>query len=407
MKVLLVHNSYQQRGGEDVVFDQECDLLRRAGEQVVEYRRNNAELNELSAVGRMLAAQQTVWSRQVRRDFHRLLTRERPDVVHVHNTFLRISPSVYWACTEAGVPVVQTLHNYRLLCPGANLFREGRPCRECQHDGLWRGMLHGCYRKSRVATGTVAVMLALHRRWKTWTDQIDCHIALSEFSRREFQAAGMPDRKLVVKPNFVYPDPGVQSAQADYVVAMGRLSEEKGLTTLLKAWKGLGNAVPLLLIGDGPQRQYLQAQAEKDGISSVKFLGRLPRHEAMALLQRARFLVFPSECYENFPGAIVEAYACGVPVIASSLGAMEEMVRHGETGLLFSAGDSEGLREAAEWAWSHAAAMASMGRVARSEYERSYTAERNYTLLMNIYDRAIASKHGGSAALAPPAACGL
>ncbi len=229
MNILFVHNYYQQRGGEDVVFELERDLLRRNGHHVAEYCRNNSELKQLNVLGKIAAVKTTVWAGDSHRDLSSLLKREQYDVVHVHNTFVQISPSIYWACREANVPVVQTLHNYRLFCPSANLARDSHVCRECIENGVWRGVWHGCYRGSRPATAGVALMLLVHRYCGTWMNCVDRYIALSQFSREQFVAAGLPAEKIRIKPNFVDPDPGCRTKALDYAVYIGRLSEEKGV----------------------------------------------------------------------------------------------------------------------------------------------------------------------------------
>ena len=393
MKLLLVHNYYQHRGGEDVVFELERDLLRREGHDVVEYCRSNQELYQVRWLGKIAAAKTTVWACDSHRDLCSMLKREKYDLVHVHNTFVQISPSVYWACYKAGIPVVQTLHNYRLFCPSANFLRDSHVCRECVEHGVWRGVRHACFHNSRAATATVALMLLAHRWSDTWTTCVNRYIALSNFARDQFIAAGLPATKVVTKPNFVDPDPGCRVETRDFAVYLGRLSQEKGLSTLLSALKLLSGRLPLLIIGDGPLRAALQAQADRAGLSAVEFRGQLGRPEALALLKNARFLVLPSECYETFGLTIAEAYACGVPVIASSLGALGEIVEPGHTGLSFRPGDVSDLAQKLSWAWEHPDAMAAMGQAARVRYETRYTASRNYEMLMNIYEAAIAERN--------------
>jgi glycosyltransferase involved in cell wall biosynthesis len=374
------------------VFEQERDLLRRAGDEVVDYCRTNEEVVGSPLLERIAAVPTTIWSQQSCTTFSALLARERPDVVHVHNTFFRISPSIYWACERAGVPVVQTLHNYRLLCPTGMFLRDSQPCHACLDHGLWQGVRHGCYRDSRAATAVVALMLAAHRYCKTWTNHVDRYIALSNFSRSKFLEGGLPAEKVLVKPNFVYPDPGVATGGGEYAVCVGRLSSEKGSPSLLSAWKLLANPLPLLIVGDGPLRPQLEQQAAVDGLASIKFRGRLERQQALDIIKRARFLVFPSQCYENFPGAIAEAFACGVPVLASALGAMQELVDDGITGLLVRPADPVDLSEKVAWAWSHPTAIKEMGRAARLKYENQYTADRNYVRLRGIYQQALAAR---------------
>ena len=380
MKILLVHNSYQQPGGEEVVFEQERELLERAGHQLFFYRHSNHETANYSRLKHIQLIKDIVWKEQTKLEVARLLRQHKPELVHVHNTFMMISPSIYDACQDASVPVVQTLHNYRLLCPAAAFFRNGHTCEECLDHSLWRGVRHGCYRDSRAATATVALMLAVSRLRRTWVDKITRYITLTNFARQKFILGGFPAGRVDIKPNFVYPDPGTNRGTGKHAVFVGRLSQEKGVPTLLEAWQRLRPAPPLEVIGDGPLRAGLETQTKERGLSSVTFRGHVVRNQTLALLKKAAFLVLPSDCYENFP--------CGVPVICSRLGAMEEIVADGRTGLHSTSGDPEDLAHKIDWAMSHPRQMAEMGREARREYETKYTAERNYSLLMEIYQRA-------------------
>ena len=389
MKILVVHNRYQQVGGEDAMVRGERALLIAGGNVVVEYFKDNDEIRHYGPLSKVMLAARTVWAWDSYREIKALLARERPDLAHFHNTFPLISPAAYYACRAAGVPVVQTLHNYRLLCPAAMFFRDGQVCEECIKHSLWRGVLHGCYRNSRAGTSTVALMLAVHRWLGTWMRLVDCYIALSQFSRQKFIEGGIPAEKIALKPNFVHLDPGAREGRGEYALFVGRLSEEKGAQTLLAAWQRLQARIPLRIAGSGPEREFLEAHATQMGLSGVRFLGQLPHDEVLAALKGARFLVFTSELYETFGMTIVEAFACGVPVICSRLGAMEEIVADGRTGLHFTPGNADDLAAKVEWAWAHPEEMAAMGRAARAEYEAKYTAERNYTMLMEIYERVI------------------
>jgi glycosyltransferase involved in cell wall biosynthesis len=391
MKILLVHNSYQQLGGEDVVFNQERQLLERAGHEVLTYCRSNGEIADYSTLELLGLVGRMTWARDSRRDIASLLHKQKPDLVHVHNTFLMISPSIYSACSEAEIPVVQTLHNYRLLCPAANFFRHGRVCEECLEHSLWRSVLHGCYRKSRAETSAVSLMLAVHRWRHTWTRNVDRFIALTGFSRQKFIEGGIPTEKLTVKPNFVLTDPGCGPCSGEYALFIGRFSPEKRLVTLLTAWQRLRVRIPLCIVGDGPERGSLEAHAKQIGLSDVRFLGQLSRDGVVAALKGALWLLFTSEWYETFGMVIIEAFACGVPVICSRLGAMQEIVADGCTGLHFTPSDPEDLAQKIEWAWAHPEEMAAMGRAARVEYEAKYTAGRNYEILMEIYSEVIAA----------------
>jgi glycosyltransferase involved in cell wall biosynthesis len=403
MKILLVHNSYQQPGGEDVVVAAEKQLLIERGHQVVEYLRDN---NEIAAYGRFRKATltaRTVWAWDSVRDLRTLLRREKPDLAHFHNTFPLISPAAYYVCREAGVPVVQTLHNYRLLCPASNFLREGRACEDCLHHSLWRGILHSCYRNSRVATSQVALMLAVHRWLHSWTCCVDCFIALYESNRQKFIQGGIPEEKIVTKPNFVPVDPGCRVGNGEYAVYVGRLSPPKRVLTLLSAWQRLRARIPLRIAGSGPDREFLELQAKQWGLSDVRFLGQLSHDEAIALIKGARCLVVTSECYEAFGLVMIEAFACGVPVVCSRLENIEEVTVEGHTGLQYTPGDPDDLARKVEWAWAHPMQMGAMGRAARAEFEAKFTPECNYKMLMQIYQKALDAR---SNLAGPPQAAG-
>jgi len=365
--------------------------LEQAGNEVVTYRRSNDEIETLTPFEKLTLVKRSIWAADTQREFTQLLAREKPDVVHIHNTFFMISPSIYGACKARGIPVVQTLHNFRLICPSVTFFREGRVCEECVDHGLWRSVYHGCYKDSRPATASVALMVALHRLWGTWDKLVTNYVALTEFGRDKFIAGGLPAQKIVVKPNFVDPDPGEREQSGEYALFAGRLSNEKGLSTLLQAWRGLPRHYALHVVGDGPERESLESHARLLGLSNVQFRGRLSHEETIIAIKHSRFLIVPSGWYETFGMCIAEAFACGTPVICSRLGAMQELVSAGRTGLHFNSGDSNDLAAKIAWAWSHPNKMDAMGREARAEYKAKYTPERNYPMLMEIYRRALAT----------------
>jgi glycosyltransferase involved in cell wall biosynthesis len=389
MKILLVHNTYQQAGGEDVVFEQEHRLLEDHGDEVIAYVRSNHELEGLSLFERLTLTRRMIFAEDSKRAIGEILRIEKPHLVHVHNTFLMISPSVYQACQEAHVPVVQTLHNYRLSCPAAKLYRDGHVCEECPRRGLWRSAWHGCYRDSHVATTGVAIMLQVHRARNTWHELVSGFVALSEFARQKFVAGGLPADKIHIKPNFVDPDPGMKKEPGHYALFAGRLSQEKGVATLLAAWESLRSPIPLVIVGDGPLRCKLEQDCASKGLRDVTFLGRRTVNETRLAMKQAAFLIVPSVWYETFSLNIVEAFACGTPVICSRLGAMQENVADGRTGLHFTPGDAQDLARKVEWAWTHPREVASMSREARRDYEARYTAELNYSILMNIYQQTL------------------
>jgi len=385
MKALLVHNHYQQSGGEDAVFAAEGRLLEANGVRVIRYTAHNADV---AALSRIALASSTVWNRQHYRALRAVLQRERPDVMHVHNTLPLISPAAYYAARAEGVPVVQTLHNYRLICAGANFLRDGKVCEECLGKSLpYPALVHRCYRGSRAASGAVVTALAVHRALGTWTDQVDLFIALTEFARRKHVEGGLPVERVVVKPQFVESDPGAGDGSGGYALYVGRLSEEKGVRVLLAAWAALERPVTLKVVGDGPLSPTLDGAANHPG---VEFLGHQPPAVVQELMKRASFLVVPSVCYEGFPLVIVEAFAVGLPVITSDIGSPPSLVEDGATGLHFRSGDSRALASRVRWASEHTDELTAMRARARRQYEARYTAPRNYDLLMQAYESAAA-----------------
>jgi glycosyltransferase involved in cell wall biosynthesis len=342
-------------------------------------------------VDRLTLAKDTVWNASAYRELTALIRRERPEVVHFHNTLPLVSPAGYYAARAEGVPVIQTLHNYRLLCPVALLFRDGRVCEDCMGKAVpWPGVVHRCYRGSRAASGVIATMLTVHRALGTWTEMVDVYVALTEFARNKFIEGGLPAGKIVVKPNFVYPDPGPGEGRGGYALFVGRLSPEKGVGTLLAAWERLDRRIPLKVVGDGPLRKQVAEAGNRH--SWVEYLGYRQAEEVHALLKEASVLVFPSEWYEGFSRVAAEAFATATPIIASDIGSAAELVEHGHTGLRFRPGDPEDLAAQAGWFISHPEEHARMRREVRAEYEAKYTAERNYRALMEIYDSALKSK---------------
>ena len=388
MKILLSHNSYQQVGGEDAVVAAEAALLAERGHRVITYERSNEELNGSGLISQAVVGLRTTWSSRSYREITQLLKKEKPDVAHFHNTFPLISPAVYYACEEMSVPAVQTLHNYRLLCPGATFLRDGKVCESCLRQPVaWPGIAHGCYRGSRRATTAVAAMQIAHRAMRTWQTKVNLYIALSEFARGKFIEGGLPGNRIVVKPNFVAGHFKPQTMPGQYAVFVGRLSEEKGTHVLLSAWRTMQTPVPLRIVGDGPLLEKLSHEIKESSLSWIELTGRRTPEEVRLMMLEARFLISPSICYENFPLVVAESFACGAPVIASRLGSMAEIVQDGVTGLHFEAGNSADLATKVEWAWNHPEELARMGVAARAKYEANYTSDRNYEMLMEIYHR--------------------
>ena len=385
MKILLVHNSYQQTGGEDLVVADETRLLEARGHEVVPYRVHNDQVNVLS---KLTVGGRTIWSQPAYRDIRSVIARHRPQLVHVHNTLPLISPSVYYAAGAERLPVVQTLHNYRLVCPAALCFRSGHPCMDCVGKSIpWGAIRHACYRNSRTASAAVATMLCVHRLLGTW-HKPSVYIALTAFARAMFIEGGLAADKIVLKPNFVDPDPGMGTGAGGYAVFVGRLSAEKGVQTLVDAWRVLGRVIPLLVIGDGPLAPTVAAAAKE--IPGVTWLGHRAPRDILSLISDATCLVFPSECYETFGRVMLEALATGTPIVAAGHGAAAELVADGVTGLHCRPGDPMDLVAKVTHINSDPVGRARMRAAARKDFQARFTADVNYRALLAIYSRAMA-----------------
>ena len=389
LRILAVHNRYLQPGGEDNSHAAEVALLRAHGHDVDEYTQDNQRVAQL---GRARVAARTIWSRQTYREVRALLRDGRHDAVHIQNFFPLISPSIYYAARAQNVPAIQTLRNYRLFCTNGLMFRDNQPCEDCLGRPIaWPGIRHRCYRGSAAGTATVAAMQSTHRALGTWRRAVTRYVVLTEFAKQKFIQAGLPPHKLFVKPNFVDPDPCPGRGDGNTLVFVGRLSEEKGIETLLNAWKTLAPqaAVTLKIIGDGPMADRVKQFTTTH--PSTQWLGAQLRQEVDHALGNAIALIFPSLWYEGMPRTIIEAYAKGTPVIAPRLGAMESMIRHNHTGYHFTPGDPADLAATIQHALQNPQTLQAMRENARREYEDNYTAQTNYTLLHRLIQDAVRS----------------
>jgi len=387
LRILQVHNLYQHAGGEDQVCAAEYELLKGHGHDVTQYFKHNDDIRGMSS---STAAVRATWNQHTYREVRKLIGETRPDILHAHNTFPLVSPALYYAASAEHVPVVQTLHNFRLICPAATLFRDGRVCEDCVGSVMpVSGVLHRCYRRSALASAAVAIMLASHHVANTWTRKVSTYIALTEFARSKFIEGGLPADRISVKPNCLAEDPGVGDGEGGYALFAGRLIEEKGVHTLLTAWRKYPSLPPLKIVGQGNLTPWIKQEMEK--LTAVCFLGQLEHEAVIDLMKRASVLIFPSRYYEGLPMAIIEALGCGTPVIASALGSMNELIVDGENGYKFQAGSADDLAEKVTALLSAPGELARMRRSARKAYEDNYGPERNYDLLMDIYKRTIES----------------
>ena len=384
--MLLIHNSYRQPGGEDQVVNAEADLLRSHGHKVLLYQATNANIhNRLAVLG------QVVWNRTSFRELRTLIQQARPDVVHVHNTFPVISPAALYAAAEGCVPVVHTLHNYRLLCPAATFYRDGQVCEECADSrNFLPAVFHACYRHSRLTTAAAAVTLTAHRLARSWQRHVAAYIALTEFARQKFVENGFDPCKMHVKPNFIRLDPGIGSGNGGHALFVGRLTEEKGIATLLRAWKQVGDRFQLEIIGEGPLSS--DVKAAQLTMPNLRWHGWLPRDQVLARMQRANMLIIPSEWYEGFPVTLLEAFATGLPALVSRIGSLAGLVEEEKTGLQFEAGNAAELTLKVRFLFENPDLLCQMRRACREEYEKKYTAEANYAILSGIYSTALNSQ---------------
>ncbi len=388
MRVLLVHNFYREPGGEDYVFRAEAAVLARNGHDVATFERSSTAATD-SFAGILRTAVGAPWAAKNARDLEREIVRFRPDLVHFHNIFPLISPAAYYACRRQRVPVVQTLHNYRLICPKADLYRAGAVCEACVGRRFaWPAIRHRCYRGSAGGSAALATTLALHHQIGTWSNLVDRYVALTAFARDKIVAGGFPADRMTVKPNFLLDPPARRKGLGDYAIFIGRLTEEKGLRTLMAAWEGL--EIPLRILGSGPLSGELERWAAARTNVSVE--GRVEHRLAMKELEGARFFVLPSHWYEGFPIAVLEAMAAGVPTLATGHGSLATIVNEESGGLLFPLRDASALATQALRLWKDSALNTTLSDRAAATFAREFDAAAGYQRLMQLYDEAVGAR---------------
>ncbi|MDP9172848.1 MAG: glycosyltransferase [Planctomycetota bacterium] len=391
MRILICHNFYQQGGGEDQVFAAEADLLRRYGHDVETYAVHN---DEIAGMGKIALAGATIWNRKAAGEVSSRARKHRAQIVHFHNTFPLLSPAVYWAARNQGAAVVQTLHNYRLICPAATMFREGKPCEECLGRLPLPAIAHACYRDSRIASAAATAMLSAHRMLGTYCHAVDAYIVLTKFAADKFIQAGFAPESIHLKPNFIDPDPGAGLGDGGFALFVGRLTPEKGIQPMLAAWRIIAQALPLKICGDGPLGDVVAAEP------GVEWLGRRPFPEIIELMGRATVLVFPSLWYEGFPRTIVESLARGTPVAASDLGSMTELIVAGKTGVLFRPGDAQDMAQKILHLVGNGPELSALRPKCRQEFLDRYNAAENHSRMMEIYNMALARRADSTGARA-------
>ena len=378
-RILFVHNSYQHKGGEDSVVDDEINLLRENGHDVFEYRVSN---DKIKSMNKLDLLKTTIWSKYSTQDIKKITDKFSPDICHIHNTFPLISPSIYWELNKKNIPIVQTLHNFRLACPQAMFLRDGKICESCLGKIPLQGIVHGCYRDSIAQTAVLSSMLVTHRILGTWKNKVTYYIALNEFCKEKFISAGIPSEKIKIKPNFVIKTNQEQHVREDYFLYIGRLSKEKGISTLLEAFKNLPNK-KLLVAGDGPEKSILM------GHDNINCIGHVGKEQIIELLLKAKAIIIPSIWYENFPKIVVEAMAYGAPIIASNIGSLATIIEDNFNGLLFDPNNAESLTKKISFIEENENARLKIGKNALDTYEKLYSKQKNYSMLIDIYSDSI------------------
>jgi glycosyltransferase involved in cell wall biosynthesis len=386
-RILIVHNRYRFPGGEDTVVETEAALLRSRGHEVRMYIDYNEALLGETQLQRIRSL---AWSTRTTGALSNILETFRPDVVHCHNTFYRISPAVFWLCSRRGIPVVKTLHNFRLGCVNARLSRNGRPCDVCIRSSA--GFLHAvrnrCFQHSAWKTFALGGTIAAHRHLGTYSAKVAAYICLCECARRKHILCGLPEGKLLIKPNCVHPDPGIGSGGGSSCLFVGRLEEDKGVRILLDAASQI--IQPVWIAGQGPLESEVREAAAKH--SNIRYLGPVSRDQVFDLMKSARLLIFPSLAYENFGMTIIEAFSVGLPVVASRQGAPLELVEDGVTGRHYQPDSAADLARSIETLWSDAAMLARMREASRAAYLSKYSGDATYQALLSIYRGVLAEK---------------
>lgn len=387
MRILIVHNRYLKPGGEDSAVDSETVMLEQKGHTLERWITSNETIVGRGLLGKVEAATSATWSQSSFARAHAIIRSFRPDVIHCHNTFPFPGPSVYYAARMAGVPTVQTLHNYRLLCLNGLLFRDGAICHDCVGKGPISGIRHACYRGSAIGSAATAMMLWIHRGLRTWSEVVSSYIALSAFSRAQFVLGGVPGGRIAIKPNVVSPDPGEGRHTGGYALFAGRLVEGKGVQALLGAWELMQGSPPLRIAGDGPLRPLVEEISRK--VPGVSVEGHCSREKIIALMKDAALLIVPSVWEENCPMSLLEGLATGLPAIVSAHGSLSEIMEDTEAGWMFFPGAPGDLAAKVRAAMGDSAARSAKSRAARAAFLRRYSQESNYDALMAVYERAI------------------
>jgi len=386
MRILLAHNFYKNRGGEYSVYQNEARLLEEMGHDVFRFEKDNISIDNMSLSEKVSLLWKTTWNAAIIEELRNVIRKIEPDLLHVHNFFPLMTPAIYKASKLENVPVVQTLHNFRILCANGSFLRNNEPCEKCLEGSNFNAIRYKCYRNSYLQSFAIERMISTHQNRNTWNRLVDTFICFTEFSKSKFVQAGIEADKIKIKPNFLPLVPSSESTSEGPIIFIGRFESAKGAETLLKASIKLPH-LKFEVIGD----ELISIQ--KSRYQNINFNGRLPHDELINKLQKSSLLVFPSLCYEGMPMSIIEAFACSVPVIASNLGNMPNMVKDAYNGLLFETGNSDELAQKIEGLMSDKEQLRKMSDNCRQNFEERYTAESNYKILMKIYEETLQKQH--------------
>lgn len=389
MKILQIHNLYQIPGGEDRVVNAEKELFEVRGCDVIQYVRHNNEIKKYSLFQKIRFFIETIYSQKTCKELDKLIDEQKPDIAHIHNVFPLISSSIYYFLKQHRIPTIQTIHNYRFLCPNGLFYTKTAICEKCKNGNTFHCFFNKCYKDSFLLSGLYALMFWIHRKLKTFQNKIDILITLNYFTKDKLVKENFPEEKIEVEGNFL-PQAKIETNynKEDYVIFMGRLSGEKGLMTLLRAFRQT-NKIKLKVAGKGNLEGVLKEYCNKNNLSSVEFIGFIAGDEKLKLLQKARFSIVPSEWYENFPMSVLESFSIGTPVIASRIGGLPELIEDGKNGLLFKPGNPDDLAEKINYLYNNPDKAIEMGKYAHKCLEEKYSAEKHYMRLMDIYKKAI------------------
>ena len=392
MRILLVHNRYRSAApsGENRVVDQEGEALAALGHEVIRFGRSSDEIEQWSLAKKASLQARTIWSREAFRELKAALREHRPDVVHVHNTFPLLSAAVLYACRDARIPVVATIHNYKLACANGTFFRDGAVCHDCAHALPVPAVLHGCYRESPVTTAPVALAMGLHRQ--AWKSLVSAYILISRSQRDLLSGVGLPPDRAFVRYNLIPHRDRPRTVRTPMVVYAGRLDEAKGVRLLMAGWdRYLGKSgepgLKLAIAGGGPLGDQVAEWASTR--PSVEMKGTLDSDQCAELISGARAVLLPSAWEETFGLVAVESMAVGVPPIATGHGSFTELITPGVDGVLFSPGDPDALALAIADVETNSEQYEVYGERARKTYADRFDPQHSIAELLEIYRFAI------------------